>query len=288
MESSGEEFNSNNKENEIIREEINLQYHWYLLSFFLIYFGSYFIPGIIIMMYVLLYFIPYFLEINNFISIFTELKFFLALILMPVVMIGCYVLHLVLIGLITRWLWNITERKSPTKDGIIPRNSPSKILNYYHIRSFMIKYGKNAFVKGAFPWLTNWFYNFVGTNKIGKDTTIEEQVCADKYIQVGNNCYIGPNSVLTSHLVEGVFGNVVYFEIKIGNNVTTSGLNCIAPGTTINDNCYLLPMASCVKFSILKGNNYYYGIPLRKIFKKKVIEYLNITNEHLRKNEESI
>ncbi|GAG87229.1 unnamed protein product, partial [marine sediment metagenome] len=38
----------------------------------------------------------------------------------------------------------------------------------------MIKYGKNAFMKGFFPWLVNWFLNFVGAGVVDKGTTFEE------------------------------------------------------------------------------------------------------------------
>jgi acetyltransferase-like isoleucine patch superfamily enzyme len=150
----------------------------------------------------------------------------------------------------------------------------------------MIKYPKNSVIKGPFPWLANWMYNFIGTNEIGKGTTIEEQACGAKFIEVGDNCYIGVNSILTSHLVEGIFGNIAYFKIKLGNNVTFSALNCIAPGTEINDNSYLLPLACTSKFNNLKGNNYYFGIPLRKIFTKKLQGFLQLTKEDFDRDEE--
>ncbi|MHA1757845.1 MAG: hypothetical protein ACTSVV_13800, partial [Promethearchaeota archaeon] len=48
----------------------------------------------------------------------------------------------------------------------------------------------------------------------------------------------------------------------------------------------LLPLASASKYNDLKGNNYYFGIPLRKIFKKKVAEYLGLTPEQLKMQED--
>ena len=151
----------------------------------------------------------------------------------------------------------------------------------------MIKYPKNAFVKGPFPWLINWLYNFVGTNKIGKGTTIEEQFGADRYVEIGKNSYIGVNSGFSSHSVAGMFGNISYFKIKLGDNVTASALNCLAPGVQIKNNAYLLPMAGAVKHTILKGdNNFYFGAPLRKIFRKKIMEYLNISEKDLEINKD--
>ena len=203
---------------------------------------------------------------------------------MPLITIGCYLLHLFFVGFLTRVIWRYTEWRCPTQDGIILRTVPSDTLNYYHIRSFMIKYGKNAFTKGLFPWLANWFFNFVGSCKIGKGTTIEEEIVADKYIDVGENCYIGVNSAICSHAVEGIFGRIPYYEIKIGDNVTCTAFNIVGPGGDIKDNSYILPLSGFTKQQITKGNNYYFCLPTRKIFRIKVMNYLKISEEDLEKN----
>jgi len=266
---------------EIEEQEVNFQYHLYLPFFITIYFGSFLIPSIVYMLYFLLIFQPLVLENPNFISLFTELNSLLALLLFPLVMIISYILHLVFIGITTRLFWRFTERMCPTKDGIILRSVPSDTLNYYHVRSFMIKYGKYAFTKGMFPWMANWFYNFVGSNKIGKGTTIEEEIVGDKYINVGDNCYIGVNSALSSHVVEGLFGRIPYFEVKIRDNVTCAGFNIVGPGCDMGDNSYLLPMAATNKYNTTKGSHYYFGLPLRKIFHKKIMNYLKLSEQDL-------
>lgn len=145
----------------------------------------------------------------------------------------------------------------------------------------MIKYPKNAVIRGPFPWLINFLYNFIKSNKIGKGTTIEEQFGAERFVEVGKNSYIGVNSGFSSHAVEGIFGNISYAKIKLGDNVTTAALNCLAPGVEISDNSALFPLAGATKYSTLKGDNYYYGVPLRKIFKKKVCRYAGITEDQL-------
>ncbi|MFX0154823.1 MAG: hypothetical protein ACFE9Q_09880 [Candidatus Hodarchaeota archaeon] len=268
-----------------IREEIKTQYFWYLFVLFTIFLASLIIPAIVFLMYTFFFFIPNFLTVDNFLSLFTELKPILALISMPFVLIGCYLIRLFFIGLITRGFWTLTEKRSPSKNGIIPRNFPSKTLNYYQIRGFMIKYGKNAFMKGPFPWFSNWYFNFIGASKIGKGTTFEESVSNDKFIEVGENCYIGVNSALASHVIEGMFGNISYFKVKTGNNFTAAASNVLGPGSEAYDNSYLLPLAATPKHSIIKGNNYYWGMPLRKIFRKKIMNFLRITPKDLEKNE---
>ncbi|MFX1526674.1 MAG: hypothetical protein ACFFB4_03795 [Promethearchaeota archaeon] len=279
------EDSDNNNEEEVVKEEVSLQFHLYITIFLIIYYGSWLVPGFIFFAYVLFIFLPNFLETANFISIFTELGPLLSLLCMPLVIIACYLVRLLLIGIITRIFWAITEKISPSKDGIIPRNIKSKTANYYHLRSFIYKYGKNVFNKGAFPWISKWYLRQIDS-KVGKGTTIEESVGSDKFIDVGKNCYIGVNSTLASHILTGIFGNINYFRIYLRDNVTLAAMNQIGPGSEIKSDAYLLPLSSTNAHSVLKGeNNYYFGLPLRKIFKKKIMNWLGLTEEDLIKNE---
>ncbi|MFX1504195.1 MAG: hypothetical protein ACFFDH_24760 [Promethearchaeota archaeon] len=281
--------NSNQEEtseNNVIKEEISLNLRLWLPLFYIIYYCSFLVPGIIFMLYMMLFYLPNFLEVPNFISLFTNLPSLIASISIPFVIIICYLIHLFIVALVTRGYWRYSEKKSPSKDGIIPRNIPSKTLNFYHFRSFIIKYPKNAFSRGPFPWLLNWMYNFVGTNEIAKGSVIEEQLAGDRFVEIGENTYIGTNPGISSHSVEGVFGNIAYAKIKIGKNTTAAGFNCFAPGVEIGDNSSWLPMTGATKYNVMKGNNFYFGTPLRKIFKRKVEEYLQISEEDLKRAEE--
>ena len=271
---------------DIPRELVNFQYHKYMAFFFAIYVGSYLAPVIALMFYLFLILKPLFLEVESFVAILTSLDSLIIFLTIPLVVIVFYLSHLFFLGVFTRILWRYTERKSPTKDGIIPRDIRSKTADYYHYRSFMIKYGKNCFMKGPFPWLINWFLNFVGAGVIDKGTTFEESVLNDRNIIVGKNCYVGVNSTLCTHVVEGIFGNIIYFKISLGENVTLGGFNQIGPGGDLKNNTYLLPMAAATKFNTTKGDNYYFGMPLRRIFKKKIMNYLKLSEKDLSRAEE--
>jgi acetyltransferase-like isoleucine patch superfamily enzyme len=285
---------SKSKASKILKPDVHREEMSYslILSFMILltnYLGSFLVPIVVFMLYFFLYFLPNFLEISNFIIIFTEIEPLMALITMPLVLIGCYLIRLYFIALITRIIWAYTESKSPSKSGIIPRNIKSKTERYYHIRSFLMKYPKNLVVKGLFPWLSNWLYNYVGSMVVGKGTTFEESVGNEKFAIIGKNCYIGVNSTLATHMVEGVWGNIAYFQIQVGDNVTIAGNNQVGAGTMIHSNSYLLPLASATKHSVVKGgHHYYFGIPLRKIFDKKVMNYLDLTRENLEKNKISL
>ncbi|MHA1988224.1 MAG: hypothetical protein ACW98D_16435, partial [Promethearchaeota archaeon] len=280
-----EPSNTDTSDENVIKEEMKLQFYLYIIIFFSIFYISWVIPGVFFFWFLLQFFLPNFLEVSNFLTLFTDINSLITLFSMPLVLIGCYLLRLFILSISSKIWWNISERISPSKSGVIPRNIRSKAANYYHIRSFLIKYGKNTFTKGVFPWLSNWFFNTVGSNKIGKGTTLEESVGMDKFIEIKENCYLGVNSTLASHLIQGIFGNISYFKIKVGNNVTAGAMSQIGPGSEIHDDSFLLPLASTNKHSVLKGKNYYWGIPLRRIFRKKTMEYLDLSPTDLEKNE---
>ncbi len=275
-----------NSDNSIFKEEISLKLNIWLPAFYVIYFCSFLIPSVIFMLFIMMFYLPYFLEVRNFISLFTNLPSLIASVSIPFVIIICYLIHLFIVALITRWYWSFSEKRSPSKSGVIPRNIPSKTLNFYHFRSFIIKYPKNAFSRGPFPWLLKWMFNFTRTNKIGKGTVIEEQVAGDRFIEIGENAYLGTNPGITSHAVEGIFGNISFAKIKIGNNATTAGFNCLGPGVETGNNSWWLPVTGATKYNILKGNNYYFGTPVKKIFKRRLMDYLQVTEDDLKKAEE--
>ncbi|MHA1670487.1 MAG: hypothetical protein ACTSV5_07885 [Promethearchaeota archaeon] len=289
MSENSQEMNLNAMEDpkeEVLKEEINMQFKLYIFVFIVNFYFSWVLAGFLFLSYFLIEFMPNFLQVTSFITLFTNPRSLISLLLMPLIVIACYLIRMISVAITTRIFWRISERISPSKDGVIPRNIKSKAADYYHLRSFMIKYGKNLFTKGMFPWLSNWFFNFVGSSKIGKGTTLEESVASDKFVTVGKNSYMGVNATLASHLVQAIFGNIQYFRMHVGDNVTIGAMNQIGPGSEIMDDSYLLPLASTNRHSVLKGgHNYYFGIPLRKIFKKKTMNYLGITEEDLYKNE---
>lgn len=282
MNSNNDKKESKDKQEDIIRQEQKLQLHWHIFTMATTYFISWFFPGVLFFSYIFFMFKPYFLDTRNFINLFMDLRAFLSLALFPLIIILSYILHLIWAAIIVRFWWRYTQKKSPTKDGIIPRNIRSNTSKFYQIRSFLLKYPKNAVTKGIFPWLYRWMINFIGSAKIGKASVIEEEVCGDKFFEVGENCYVGPNSSLASHLVEGIFGNIYYFKVKLGDNVTLPCDNHLGPGSDFKDNTIIFPMGSSVKFTVTKGNNFYFGMPIRKIFTKKIKNFLQLSDEQLK------
>ncbi len=288
---SNEKVNAESEEKEIfegeeiIKQEPSARYQWCGLVFITTYFISWFIPGVFFFSYTYLFFVPFVLETTNFMTLFLDLRSLITFFCFPLVLMGAYLLHLLITALAIKFWYAVSQRIVSSKEGIIPRNITSKTLNLYHIRSFILKYPKNLVVKGLFPWLFTWVFNFIGSCEYGKGTTVEEEVLGDKFAETGENCYIGPNASLATHLVEGIFGNIYYFKIKCGDNVTVSCESPLAPGTHLEDDTYVLPLGAALKFTRNKGDNYYFGMPIRRIFTRKVKSYLDLTDEDLERAE---
>jgi len=283
--SNNDKENDKNSEEKVIKKEQPIKFHWYLLGFTTTYFISWLIPGSVFFLYIFLFFLPYFLETSNFILIFTELKPLLALVCFPLVLILCIFLHIFFAAAVVKFWYGFTQGISPSKEGVIPRNVPSKTSSLYHIRSFLLKYPKNVVMKGVFPWLFTWIFNFIGATEYGKGVTIEEEVCGDRFAKTGDNCYVGPNASLASHLVEGIFGNIYYFKVKLGDNCTVGAETPLGPGTELGDNSYVFPGSAALKFTEGKGGYYYFGMPIRRLFSRKLKKYLGLTDEDLEKAE---
>lgn len=254
---------------------------YYIFSFISMHIFSFGVAGIIFIFFIMNFFIPNVLNVSNFFDLILIPESLITILLTPGIIILSYLIHLFLVAIVLKLIYNHTEKLEPMKVGIIPREKNSRALKYYHIRSYILRYPKWAFTKSPFPWLAIKLFNFVGTTNYGKGTTLEEQVCGEKYITTGKNCYFGVNGVLTSHLVEGSFGNVQLFPIKIGNNVSLSTFACIPPGTEIGDNVVMFPVSGSAKNEILKSNNYYIGMPVRKLFTKKIKELTKLSEEQI-------
>lgn len=262
--------------------ESKAQYHsarYYIVSFLLTYMVSVGVPASLFFIFISYLFIPNILTMSSIFDLFLNLNSLIVLLLTPVVIIGNYLLHLYLVALTTKKLYNRMEKDEPYKDGIIPRNKSSKTLTLHHRRSFILKYPKWAILKSPFPWLAVKYFNYLGVNKMGKGTTFEEQVTGDKYVQSGKNCYFGVNTILTSHLVEGSHGDIKVFTIKVGDNVTFPSFGCLAPGVHLGNNTCVMPISAAAKHDAAKDNCFLLGIPLRKIFPKKVQEWTGLTKE---------
>ncbi|MBD3194438.1 MAG: hypothetical protein GF317_05235 [Candidatus Lokiarchaeota archaeon] len=257
-------------------KELAIPFHLYIASGWLIIGFSFIIPGFLFFLYVFGVLEPNLLNIPlNFSNIFSFERI-LHLILVPVIFVSIYLLHLFFVALFTRWFYRFADKRGPN-EGVFDRNlnKESKILDYYHFRSFLFKYPIYVFTRSPFPWLINWELRFLGSNKIGKGTVIEESFL-HSHIDFGRNNYLGTYTHITNHLVDGVYGkeNLTFYGPKLGDNVIFESLTGALPGTEVNDNSTFLPIGSTVKLDKLNGDAIYSGFPARKLNEKEIIKLL--------------
>jgi len=53
----------------------------------------------------------------------------------------------------------------------------------------------------------------------------------------------------------------------------------------LGDNSYVFPGSATLKFTEAKGGYYYFGMPVRKLFSRKLKNYLDLNDEDLERAE---
>ncbi|TFG09029.1 MAG: hypothetical protein EU539_00525 [Promethearchaeota archaeon] len=249
------------------QKELSVPFHVYILSGWWIVGGSYIIPGILFIFFMYEYLIPQLFTIPFSINVLLKLNTILILLLVPLILVGIYLLHLFFIALFTSAFYRFADYRGPAQ-GIFDRNldEQSKALDYYHWRSFLLKYPTFAFIRSPFPWLLKWELNFIGSNIIGKGTVFEE-CFIHSHLNFGKNCYMGTFAHISNHLVDGVYGseNLTFYGAEIGDNCIFNALMGGMPGLEVGDNATFLPMATTIKYDKIGDNGIYMGFPVRKL-----------------------
>jgi len=283
-------FNKNNNQNNTFTHNLknidtqggkfvkNFYYNLLIIAF--IYFISYCIPIFGIIYYNLQFFIPYILQTPNFIHIFSFFPSLLILLITPLIFIVFYIINLSILILLSKIIYNLIQRKTPIKEGVYHWNRKNKEYSNYFIRSFLLRYVKWKLQRSPFPWLLRSGFNFIGNCNFGRNTVIEDSYIAKELLDVGNNTYLG-RCLIENHLWDK------YLTIKginIKDNVVISDCCCIAPGSQIENNVFLLPLSVTAKNAKLSSNSLYYGAPLNKLSKKELIKIMNFNIDKLKLN----
>lgn len=262
-------------ENEDLRAdsyELSVPFHVYIFSGWWIMGGSFILPGILFIIFLYGFLIPNLFLIPFSLELLLNLKIIAFLLLTPLILIGIYLMHLFFVALFTSMLYRFADYRGPAQ-GVFDRNldEHSKALDYYHWRSFLLKYPVFAFLRSPFPWLLNWELRFIGSNKIGKGTVFEE-CFIHSHLNFGKNCYMGTFAHISNHIVDGVYGseNLTFYGAKIGNNCVFNALIGGMPGLEIGNDACFLPMTTSIKYDKLGNEGIYLGFPLRKLAEEDI------------------
>lgn len=255
-------------------KELSVPFHFYLISGWIIIGCSFILPGFLFFLYLFGFLVPNLFSLTLSLELVLEPRIIITLILTPIILVLLYLLHLFFVALFTKWFYRIADKRGPNQ-GVFDRNLDeySKVLDYYHFRSFLFKYPIYAFIRSPFPWLLNWELRFLGSNKVGKKTVLEDTFY-HSHINFGEECYIGTFAHISNHLVDGVYGeeNLSFFGVDIGNNCVFSLSNGAMPGLEMEDNSTILPMSATIKYDKLGMNGIYGKFPSRKLNKEEILK----------------
>ncbi|MFX0041864.1 MAG: hypothetical protein ACFE8L_03030 [Candidatus Hodarchaeota archaeon] len=249
-----------------------------LLIMALIYFISYSIPTFGILYYSIQFFYPYILQTPNFIHIFNSFPSLLILLITPLIFIVLHIINLFILMCLSKIIYNLIKRKIPVKEGVFHWNEKNKEYNNYFTRSFLLRYVKWKLQRSPFPWLLISGFNFIGNCNFGKNTVIEDSYIAKELLNVGDNVYLG-RCLIENHLWDK---SLTIKSINIEDNVVISDCCCIAPGSEIENNVFLLPLSVTAKNSKLKSKSLYFGAPLNRVSKIELIKIMNFNTDKLR------
>jgi len=253
-------------------KELSVPFHLYIGSGILIIGGSFIVAGYLFYLYLFGFLDPFLFSRNFTLNLLFQPQIYLITFSLPPIIISLYLIHLFFAAFLTRLFYKIVKKKGPSQ-GIYDRNldETSRILDYYHFGSFLMKYPILIVIRSPFPWLITWELNFIRSNKISKGSTIEETFI-HSHVDLGENSYLGTYSHMTNHLVDGVYGqeNLTFVGIKIGNNCVLNVMTGGLPGTEIGDGSTLLPGCTTIKYDKIGEKGVYSGFPARRLTEKEI------------------
>ncbi len=257
-------------------KEMGVPFHVFIASGWSIVGGSYIVPGLLFVFYVFVFLVPNFLVVPFSIEFLFESKTIIIMLLTPLVIVSIYLLHLFFVALLTRWWYTLADTRGPAQ-GVFDRNldESSKVLDYYHFRSFLMKYPIFAFLRSPFPWLLNWELRFIRSNKVGKGTVFEE-CYLHSHLYFGENCYMGTFAHISNHLVDGVFGeeNLTFYGADVGRDCVFNALIGGLPGLEMGNNNTFLPLCSTIKYDKINDDGIYAGFPAKRLNEKELKMFL--------------
>lgn len=162
--------------------------------------------------------------------------------------------------------WN---RKSPPVEGLFQRTFGEKDvadprIKYYHYRGFIIKNPLWYASKSPFPWLINTVLVKVGHNQIDKNVVYMDACPSLEFGTVNKDAVIMMGVLYSSHVIDSLYGNLTIKRVTIGENSILYPNSVFAPGTTIQDNCNMLPFSMTPKDYRTEDNSKYYnGTPAK-------------------------
>ncbi len=259
-----------------------IQMERYIPTIIIIWAYSFLIPAVGVYYYFNLLIIPNITQFLHISVVFGDWTLLLLATLTPLVILGAFFIRLLLVVLFSRWMMKFCNWRSPHTELVSAQGigiKEARAINYYHLRGVILRLLKWEVSKSVYPWMVPWAFNFVGANKIGKGTVLEDQFFTQEFLETGENVYIGQGSIVSSHAVEGKYGAITLKTVKCGKNAVIGPFNILPPGSELEPYTEFMPMSAIVKFRRVKGFSKYFGLPVGKISYKRYIRMLKIPEQ---------
>jgi len=181
----------------------------------------------------------------------------LALVLMPPVLSGLYLLYIIGVVYLTKAILIISHKlHKPIEGKNIERDFDSKLIYHYHLRGFVKKFPLWLILRSPFHFLFRWMFKTFGLYKIGKNVTIYDSWIGLEFIYLEDNTIVGIGDVLSSHLVDGL-NRLTIQRVHLQKNAQLGHDVLLAPGVIVGENSIIRSRAGVPKLIKLKPNTVY-------------------------------
>jgi hypothetical protein len=267
-------------------KSIRVWQYWIIM--FVLWAGSYFIPGILGMGYYWYLLKPNLQALWDFLPIFNDIRLFFIWIASPFIILLIYLLNLGSSALIAKALLFLVDKQHPVRElENLNLKSPEGIREqqFHYFRGFILRIIKWKFQKSPFPWLLNWVGNYLGTIQLGKGTIIEDQFLPMQYLETETNVVLGVGDILSSQLSEGMYKGMTLKRVKIGHDTVLGPMVAVSPGVVVDSETEITSLSGIVKNHHVKGSAIYSGLPITKISNKQYNKDMKLPQSSSEKKE---
>jgi hypothetical protein len=157
---------------------------------------------------------------------------------------------------------SLLEKKCHPVEGLFPRDG--KEMHYFQARSFFKYYAIWLTRSSAFPWIDKIAFQLLGLH-VGKTVVLHEAWVDPEFVEIGDYCMIGMNSIVMSHCL--YHNSLLVKKTVIEEQTVVGAYSVIAPGNKIGHSCVIGANSATNLDTITDDGFMFGGNPIRKLKK---------------------
>jgi hypothetical protein len=192
------------------------------------------------------------------------------ILVIPFIFIGIYYIYIQSLSFFTNFFMKRWNKISPPEEGTFDRkfsgnDAEDERIQYYHKRGFMIKRPVFFSKKSMFPWTVHDILNKLGGNEIHPDAMYLDSFVGLEHIKLEPGFVGGDGIVLSSHVVDSIFGNLTIAGCHCEKNSVMATNSIMAPGSHLSENTHLVALSFAIKGQKSEAKDLYLiGIPAKQ------------------------